>query len=76
MNFIACDGTVTTDAGVPYCSGTWMVVPESVVVQSGSTQLTAEDYQQLYGWVLLLMVTAIGFRYVLRVMNQDGGRHA
>ncbi|MBR9882303.1 MAG: hypothetical protein GYB21_00995 [Oceanospirillales bacterium] len=76
MYFLACDQAPTASGAVPECASGWLVVPESVVVQTESTRLTTEDYQQLYGWVLLLMVTAIGIKYVVQVINQKGGRDA
>jgi hypothetical protein len=76
MNFIACDGPVTVSNNLPECASGWLVVPESVVVQSEPVALTAADYEAVYGWVVLLMVTAIGIRYVIKTLNSQGGRNA
>lgn len=78
MNFIACDGEITTDSteSFPVCASGWLVVPESVVVQSGSPHMTAAEFEYLHWGITILMVTAIGIRYILHVINNSGGRNA
>lgn len=76
MYFIACDEPPTVSGAQPECASGWLVVPESVVVQTESPRITAEEFDALYGWICLLLVSAIGWRYLQKQLNSEGGRNA
>ncbi len=58
MNFIACDGTWTSNAdGVIACSGTLTVVAQNEI---GHSAITIEDTVELTGLAMLLFATVFG----------------
>ena len=82
-----CSGVISTDVnGEAICSTNWQTVDlESYVATAFDNHLlshphdmyqplTADDWNDLWPLILLLMVSAVGIRMLLRLMDINAGR--
>lgn len=44
------------------------------VTNSGFSPMSAEDWAELWPYILLMMVTAVGIRWIVRTLSTDPGR--
>ncbi len=60
MQVLACDNAITlTPEGLPECTTGWLSVDSAAFHQE---PLSVEDFDQLWGWAMLLIVMAFGWR--------------
>jgi hypothetical protein len=72
MNFLACDGAITDQSGMPVCSTGWFVLTPSqaktaLEISPALTNLSPAEHHELFQGLVLILVVAFGAR-VLKKM--------
>ena len=69
MSFtLTCSGPITVDLdNEPACADGW-------IIEEYNTWMTAAEFDDLWPSLLLLFVTAVGVKYVIRMFWQNAGR--
>lgn len=72
MAYAYCDGSMSAGGGGEViCSGTWQEVATDQVLAaySDASSLSSEDFAELFGAAVLILVTAFCLRYVRRMFG-------
>jgi len=71
MNFLVCDGALSVDAGVPICSGAWVLVqaPEQFDPSQLDPVLVGQAFGAGFGLVAMVLVGTAGVRAILNFLK-------
>ena len=68
MQVLVCDSAITLNAsGFPECATGWLVADPA----SFSSGLTADDFDYLAGWTILIFALAFGVKLIRKTIEEN-----